>query len=358
MKRPYNILVVDDEPDLQPLITQRMRRRIRRGTHSFEFAQDGIEALEKLNANPDIDMVITDINMPRMDGLTLLDQIPNVSDIDVRCIVVSAYGDMQNIRTAMNRGAFDFVTKPLDFEDLQITMERALHHLEEWRAALSSRDALVAKLTSLGPKYFVSVMSAQDGLRVVLDPVRGRAKLLERLQSLDVRGVPGLMDVVEQVSEIADQTLASAEVRVAVLFITDGEIEDYRGDYTIPVVNPSDSSDLSRRFRGQLILERIRSIVDRLEGAQAPLFFLHLARQYDSLNEVYQNGISEFSQTTGGRAVFVRGVQEVPAVVEQLLDEIAAHSVVSIDASCEGIQKLEIRSPVGSVRHRETVRCP
>lgn len=220
------------------------------------------------------------------------------------------------------------------------------------------RDALVAKLTSLGPKYFVGVMSAQDGLRVVLDPVRGRAKLSEALQSLDVRGVPGLMDVVEQVSEIADQTLASAEVRVAVLFVTDGEIEDYRGDYTIPVVNPSDSSDLSRRFRGQLILERIRSIVDRLEGAQAPLFFLHLARQYDSLNEVYQNGISEFSQTTGGRAVFVRGVQEVPAVVEQLLDEIAAHSVVSIDASCEGIQKLEIRSSVGSVRHRETFRCP
>lgn len=222
----------------------------------------------------------------------------------------------------------------------------------------AARDALVAKLTSLGPKYFVSVMSAQDGLRVILDPVRGRAKLLDKLQSLDVRGLPGLMDVVEQVSGIADQTLASAEVRVAVLFITDGEIEDYRGDYTIPVVNPSDSRDLSRRFRGQLILERIRSIVDRLEGAQAPLFFLHLARQYDQLNEVYQNGISEFSQTTGGRAVFVRGVQEVPAVVEQLLDEIAAHSVVAIDASCEGIQKLEIRSPAGTVRHRETVRCP
>ncbi len=220
------------------------------------------------------------------------------------------------------------------------------------------RDALVAKLTSLGPKYFAGVMSAQDGLRVVLDPVRGRARLSEKLQSLDVRGVPGLMDVVEQVSEIADQTLASAEVRVAVLFVTDGEIEDYRGDYTIPVVNPSDSSDLSRRFRGQLILERIRSIVDRLEGAQAPLFFLHLARQYDSLNEVYQNGISEFSQTTGGSAVFVRGVQEIPAVVGQLLDEIAEHSVVTIDAACEGIQKLEIQSSAGSVRHRENFRCP
>ena len=219
------------------------------------------------------------------------------------------------------------------------------------------RESLVAKLTSLGPKYFAGVMSAQDGLRVLLDPIRGRTKLREELESLDVRGLPGLMDVVEQVSDIADQTLASAEVRVAVLFITDGEIEDYRGDYTIPVVNPSDSSDLSRRFRNQLILERIRSIVDRLEAAQAPLFFLHLARQYDALNEVYQNGISEFAQTTGGRAVFARGVQEIPAVVGQLLDEIAAHSVVTIESGCVGINKLEIRSAAGSVRHRETVRC-
>ena len=112
--------------------------------YTFEFARDGIEALEMLDKNQDIDMVVTDINMPRMDGLTLLGQIPDNAGADILCIVVSAYGDMKNIRTAMNRGAFDFVTKPLDFEDLQVTMERALRHLDEWRAALSSRDALVA----------------------------------------------------------------------------------------------------------------------------------------------------------------------------------------------------------------------
>ena len=144
MKRPYRILVVDDEPDLEPLILQRMRRKVRSGVYSFDFARDGIEALEMLDKNQDIDMVVTDINMPRMDGLTLLGQIPDNTDSDILCIVVSAYGDMKNIRTAMNRGAFDFVTKPLDFEDLQVTMERALRHLDEWRAALSSRDALVA----------------------------------------------------------------------------------------------------------------------------------------------------------------------------------------------------------------------
>ena len=103
----------------------------------------GLEALEKLNADPTIDMVLSDINMPKMDGLTLLQQLPGV-DPNLRAVIISAYGDMDNIRTAMNRGAFDFVTKPIDFDDLKITISRTLEHLAEWREALSSRDQLVA----------------------------------------------------------------------------------------------------------------------------------------------------------------------------------------------------------------------
>ena len=139
---PYKILVVDDEPDLQPLILQRMRRPIRSGKYVFTFAQNGVEALQKLNADPDIDMVVSDINMPQMDGLTLLEQIPSVNP-NIRSVIISAYGDMQNIRTAMNRGAFDFVTKPLDFKDLRHTIARTLRNLVEWREALASRDQLV-----------------------------------------------------------------------------------------------------------------------------------------------------------------------------------------------------------------------
>ena len=139
----YKILVVDDEVDLQPLMLQRMRRDIRSGRYSFVFAHNGIEALEKLNEDDTIDMVLSDINMPQMDGLTLLEQIPTV-DPNIKSVIISAYGDMKNIRTAMNRGAFDFVTKPLDFADLRITIERTLAHLTEWRAALASRDQLVS----------------------------------------------------------------------------------------------------------------------------------------------------------------------------------------------------------------------
>ncbi len=141
--RPYKILVVDDEPDLEPLIRQRMRRHVRSGKYEFKFAKDGIDALEKLEADHDIDLVLSDINMPRMDGLTLLEQIPTV-DPDIRAVIISAYGDMDNIRTAMNRGAFDFVTKPVDFKDLTVTIDRALTNLAEWRDALQHRDQLVA----------------------------------------------------------------------------------------------------------------------------------------------------------------------------------------------------------------------
>ena len=122
---------------------QRMRRSIRRGKYEFVFAHNGVEALERLNEDEDIDMVLSDINMPQMDGLTLLDQIPKVNP-NIRSVIISAYGDMKNIRTAMNRGAFDFVTKPVDFNDLQVTIDRTLQHMNEWRAALAARDKLVS----------------------------------------------------------------------------------------------------------------------------------------------------------------------------------------------------------------------
>lgn len=137
------ILVVDDEIDLEQLMLQRMRREIRRGRYEFEFAHNGVEALELLRKDNGFDIVLSDINMPVMDGLTLLGQIPEV-DPDIRAVMVSAYGDMENIRTAMNRGAFDFVTKPIDFTDLKTTIERTIENLTLWRKALAARDKLVA----------------------------------------------------------------------------------------------------------------------------------------------------------------------------------------------------------------------
>src|SRR6516225_3465375 len=128
------ILVVDDEPDVETLILQRFRYKLRGEAVSFVFARDGVEALATLKSDGNIDLVVTDINMPRMDGLSLLQKLQE-SEQNVSTIVVSAYGDMTNIRTAMNRGAFDFVTKPIDFLDLEATIAKTLRHIEFLRNA-------------------------------------------------------------------------------------------------------------------------------------------------------------------------------------------------------------------------------
>ena len=139
------ILVVDDEPDLEVLVRQKFRRKIRRGEYKFIFAQNGVEALKALESEPDTDLVLTDINMPEMDGLTLLSELLGL-DLVLRSVVVSAYGDMQNIRTAMNRGAIDFITKPIDFQDLEVTIAKTLEDVLQLKTALErekqAREAL------------------------------------------------------------------------------------------------------------------------------------------------------------------------------------------------------------------------
>jgi len=118
------ILVVDDESDMEPMIRQKFRRHILEKTFDFEFAFNGIEALEKITEFPEIGVVLSDINMPGMDGLTLLTKLKEMKNPGLKTVIVSAYGDMDNIRTAMNRGAFDFITKPVNFDDLEITINK------------------------------------------------------------------------------------------------------------------------------------------------------------------------------------------------------------------------------------------
>ena len=147
-----SILVVDDEPDLEALILQKFRRQIRDGTFSFVFARDGVDALRVLSERGDIDLVVSDINMPRMDGLSLLARLREGGE-EPTTIIVSAYGDMSNIRTAMNRGAFDFVTKPIDFADLDATIAKTIRHVEALREARERQAAAERAQASLS-RYF------------------------------------------------------------------------------------------------------------------------------------------------------------------------------------------------------------
>lgn len=140
---PSRILIVDDEADVELLIRQRFRREMREGAYDFRFARNGAEALAAVSSDPGIELVLTDINMPVMDGLTLLSHLherPNSPGT----VIVSAYGDMPNIRAAMNRGAFDFLTKPIDFDDFEVTVQKTLAQVRRLRAAATDRDRLVA----------------------------------------------------------------------------------------------------------------------------------------------------------------------------------------------------------------------
>ena len=162
---PISILVVDDEPEVATMVKLKLRRQIRSGKYRFTFASDGRDALEKLSEDAAIDMVLTDINMPRMDGIQLLRNLAAINP-NLKSVVVSAYSDMRNIRAAMNHGAFDFVTKPLDFQDLETTIEKTIHQIAEQRRheqnqnrldELDSQITLAASLQkSILPGHFPS----------------------------------------------------------------------------------------------------------------------------------------------------------------------------------------------------------
>jgi PAS domain S-box-containing protein len=140
---PAKILVVDDEPDLELLLRQKFRKKIREKQFNLFFARNGVEALEKLQAEPDIDIVLTDIYMPEMDGLTLVTKLNELNPI-IKAVIISAYDDIENIREAMNRGAFDFLTKPINFHDLEITTNKTLEHVQKMKA-IKEQEILAQK---------------------------------------------------------------------------------------------------------------------------------------------------------------------------------------------------------------------
>jgi CheY-like chemotaxis protein len=161
------ILVVDDEQDVQVLMKQIFRSQIKNGELSFAFAENGAEALERLKADPSIEIIFTDINMPVMDGLVFLAKIKELN-IFQKTIVISAYGDMGNIRTAMNRGAFDFVTKPIDFEDLSTTLLKAIREMEILKEGIEAKTHLEKALLEKAEARQQALENLQEKEKLIL----------------------------------------------------------------------------------------------------------------------------------------------------------------------------------------------
>jgi hypothetical protein len=169
-----------------------------------------------------------------------------------------------------------------------------------------AKDALAADIDKLPPRTTVAVMRAQDGAKVLADPGADRSAAVAAVRDLPVSGKAGLLNTVETVTGLADSILAKTSVRVAVLYVTDSDPENYREDFTNPVINSSDSHDLSRKFPEALVQDKISKVAAVLAQRQAPLFVVHLRYRSDRLGEAYQSGLKQLAEVTGGSAVFCR----------------------------------------------------
>jgi len=236
---PAKILAVDDEVDFELLIRQRFRRQIRNDEFAFRFAHNGEEALDVLAEEPDIDLLLLDINMPVMDGLTLLAELRQRQSA-VRAIIVSAYGDMTNIRTAMNRGAFDFVTKPVDLNDLEITIRKTLDEIGRIRDIDRRRAAAERARTNLS-RYFspniVELLAERD------EPLGAVRRQTVAVLFVDIVGFTRMAE--RMAPEAVVRMLRVFHERMTgQIFACGGTVEKYIGDEIFAVFGlPNASAD-------------------------------------------------------------------------------------------------------------------
>ncbi|MBY0372398.1 MAG: hypothetical protein K2Q23_00295 [Bryobacteraceae bacterium] len=197
----------------------------------------------------------------------------------------------------------------------------------------TARDALSEQLPKLPPNHWIAVMKAQDALQTLADPGPDREKTLAAIREYGATGKAALLSTIEEATRVAQRLLTKASVRVALLYITDSNVYNYREDFTNPVINSSDTRDLSRRFPDQLVRDQIQKTSDRLSRFEVPLYLVHLNYFSDPINESYQRGLLQLSTESGGAGVFCRSRGEISSAIEQVLAEAARHWNVTVETS-------------------------
>ncbi|MFN7921689.1 MAG: hypothetical protein U0Q16_16430 [Bryobacteraceae bacterium] len=220
-----------------------------------------------------------------------------------------------------------------------------------------ARHSLIESMPKALDRAGIALMSSQDGaLKVLADPGTAHEKIGPIIEGLNIAGRAGLLDTVETAAQLGDSILGKAKVRVAVFYVTDSSIGNYREDYTNPVVNSGDARDLSRRFPEGIIKEKFQQLRARIAATQAPLFIVHLDHRNDQLNEAYQTGLLELATVTGGAAEFCRSVADIPATIEKTLATIAAMRSAEIEGAPAKTRQLhvELTAEGGELRYRNS----
>ena len=220
-----------------------------------------------------------------------------------------------------------------------------------------ARAALISTLAKLPPTVYVGVLRAQDGLKVLLDPTPDRQAIAKVIRSFPVSGTPGLLETVQTAEQLADSILKNTPVRVAICYISDSNIYDYREDFTNPVINYSDRRDLSRRFPEGLVRERISKINANLSYHQTPIFIIHLEYRTDRLNEAYQDGLLQLSSTTGGESVFCHSNTEIASAIGNMFQRIVSHYLLDLQLPPRAKDKvtISVRANDGSLTYRDHI---
>ncbi len=342
-------MVVDDEPDLETLIKQRFRRQIREKTYEFSFATNGREALKMLHDSPDFDMVLSDINMPEMDGLTLLTKLGELNPL-LKSVIVSAYGDMENIRIAMNRGAFDFVCKPINFEDLELTVDKTLKHASLIRETLQAvKENNILKmyvdenvLKFMGSHEFESSLTANETIDATI-------------LFVDICGFTAISEK-ENPDTVVNLINKYFDTMVKEIIDQNGHIDKFMGDAVMAV------------FRGEYHLDRaieaalaLRIKIDGIEES-LPNHVSYMPKVSIGINtgEVISGNIGSASlrrldYTVIGDVVNTAQRLQSAAKPSQILISEEAYSLVKESFTCKEVGEISLKNKARPVKVYEVI---
>lgn len=331
------ILVADDETDLEFLIKQKFRKQIREQRYEFVFAINGKQALERIEEHPDIDIVLSDINMPEMDGLTLLSKLHEASPL-IKSVIISAYGDMENIRAAMNRGAYDFLCKPVDFVDLELTMDKTLEHVRQIREtfkAIKENNILKMYVDESVLQYMNSTDFEQS--------VTVNENIDASVIFIDICGFTSISET-QPVNEVVQLLNRYFDMMVKEIINQTGHVDKFMGDAVMAV------------FRGEFHLDRaietalaIRKKIDGLRSEDNPLHFHPKVSIGINSGELISGNIGSASlrrldYTVIGDVVNTAQRLQSAAKPDQIIINESCYQKVKESFSCENLGEVSMKN--------------